>query len=73
MKPNKKQIHRIELIVQLDNEDVGEWVDEIYHFNDKVMFQANPSTIIASDTHPLDIESPENKWIRDILDARNKT
>ena len=52
MKPDRKQVHRIELIVQLDNEDVGEWVDEIYAFNNKVMFQESPSTIISSDTHP---------------------
>ncbi len=67
MKVDKKQVHRIELIVELDDEDVGEWVDEIYEFNNKVMFQNSPSRIISSDTHPLDIEQPENKWIRDIL------
>ena len=72
MKPDRKQVHRIELIVQLDNEDVGEWVDEIYAFNNKVMFQESPSTIISSDTHPLDIEAPENKWIKDILSEYNK-
>ena len=64
---NTKQVHRIELIIELDNEDVGEWVDDIYDYNDKVMFQNNPSRIISSDTTPLDIDSIENKWIKDIL------
>ena len=62
-----KQVHRIELIVELDNEDVGEWVDDIYDYNDKVMFKNLPSRIISSDTYPLDIDSIENKWIKDIL------
>jgi|TARA_B100001094_G_scaffold114820_1_gene110810 hypothetical protein len=62
-----KQVHRIELIVELDNEDVGEWVDDIYDYNDKVMFKNSPSRIISSDTCPLDIDSIENKWIKDIL------
>jgi len=72
MKADKRQVHRIELVVLLENEDVGEWVDEIYEFNNKVMFQNSPSTIIASDTTPLDIESIENKWIKDILNASSK-
>ena len=62
-----KQVHRIELIVELDNEDVGEWVDDIYDYNDKVMFKNSPSRIISSDTSPLDIDSIESKWIKDIL------
>ena len=56
---NTKQVHRIELIIELDNEDVGEWVDDIYDYNDKVMFQNSPSRIISSDTTPLDIDSIE--------------
>ena len=70
---NTKQVHRIELIIELDNEDVGEWVDDIYDYNDKVMFQNSPSRIISSDTTPLDIDSIENKWIKDILrESQNK-
>ena len=52
MKPDRKQVHRIELIVQLDNEDVGEWVDEIYAFNNKLLFQESPSIIWATETNP---------------------
>ena len=47
MKPDKKQVHRIELVVQLDNEDVGEWVDEIYAFNNKVMFQKSRQRLVG--------------------------
>jgi len=58
---NRKQIHRIELVVELDNECVGDVVDKFYKEN---------YTIIASDTTPLDIEEVENKWIKDILKER---
>jgi|TARA_R100000742_G_C4221812_1_gene45392 hypothetical protein len=68
---NTKQVHRVELIVQLDNTDVGEWVDEIYELTNNVVVDvtSNPIRVIASDTHPLDIDSLENKWIKDILDS----
>jgi len=68
---DKTQIHRVELVVQLDDRDVGEWVDEIYELTNNVVVDvtSNPIKIISSDTTPLDIESPENKWIKDILDA----
>jgi len=64
-----KQIHRVELVVQLDDTDVGEWVDGIYEMtnNEVVDVTSNPIRVLSSDTTPLDIESPENKWIRDIL------
>jgi|TARA_R100000742_G_C4250452_1_gene68827 hypothetical protein len=68
---DKTQIHRVELVVQLDDRDVGEWVDEIYELTNNVVVDvtSNPIKVISSDTTPLDIESPENKWIKDILDA----
>ena len=67
---DKKQIHRVELVVELDDTDVGEWVDEIYRMNNEVVINvtSNPIRIISSDTTPLDIEQVENKWIRDILE-----
>ena len=69
MKADKKQIHRVELVVQLDDTDVGEWVDGIYEMTNNVVVDvtSNPIRVLSSDTTPLDIESPENKWIRDIL------
>ena len=68
---DKTQIHRVELVVQLDDRDVGEWVDEIYELTNNIVVDvtSNPIKVISSDTTPLDIESPENKWIKDILDA----
>jgi len=68
---DKTQIHRVELVVQLDDRDVGDWVDEIYELTNNVVVDitSNPIKVISSDTTPLDIESPENKWIKDILDA----
>jgi len=68
---DKTQIHRVELIVQLDDRDVGDWVDEIYELTNNVVVDvtSNPIKVISSDTTPLDIESPENKWIKDILDV----
>jgi hypothetical protein len=71
MKADKKQIHRVELVVQLDDTDVGEWVDGIYEMTNNVVVDvtSNPIRVIASDTYPLDIEQPENKWIKDILDV----
>ena len=69
MADNKKQVHRVELVVQLDATDVGDWVDGIYEMTDEVVFDvtSNPIRILASDTTPLDIEQVENKWIKDIL------
>jgi hypothetical protein len=68
---DKTQIHRVELVVQLDDRDVGDWVDEIYELTNNVVVDvtSNPIKVISSDTTPLDIESPENKWIKDILDV----
>ena len=71
---DRKQIHRVELVVELDDTDVGEWVDEIYRMNNEVVIDvtSNPIRIISSDTTPLDIEQVENKWIRDIVESDKK-
>lgn len=71
---DRKQIHRVELVVELDDTDVGEWVDEIYRMNNEVVIDvtSNPIRIISSDTTPLDIEQVENKWIRDIVESDEK-
>ena len=71
---HRKQIHRVELVVELDDTDVGEWVDEIYRMNNEVVIDvtSNPIRIISSDTTPLDIEQVENKWIRDIVESDEK-
>ncbi len=66
MATDKTQIHRVELIVQLDDTDVGDWVDSVYEAHNKLLSQP---IILGSDTTPLDIEQPENKWIKDILDV----
>jgi len=61
---DRTQIHRVELVVKLDNTDVGDWVDGIYEEHNKLLSEP---VILASDTTPLDIDSLENKWIKDIL------
>ena len=61
---DRTQIHRVELVVKLDNTDVGDWVDGIYGEHNKLLSEP---VILASDTTPLDIDSLENKWIKDIL------
>ena len=66
---DKKQVHRVELVVQLDDTDVGDWVDGIYDMANSDIDDVvkNPVRVLASDTTPLDIEQVENKWIKDIL------
>jgi hypothetical protein len=59
---DKKQVHKIELVAQLDNQQVGQWVDNILDLASKTGVQ-----MVSSDTTPLDVESPENKWIKDII------
>jgi len=67
---DKKQIHRVELIVQLDDAKVGELVDQIYD----ITLYTKGVRIVSSDTTPLDIEQVENAWIKDIIniDKLNK-
>lgn len=60
-----KQIYKVELIIELDEVTVRDWVDEIYEH----CHSFGDNKIISSDTTPLDIESDENKWIKDILGA----
>ena len=61
---DRTQIHRIELVVKLDNTDVVNWIDGIYeHYN---RLPSEP-VVLASDATPLDIEQGENKWIKNIL------
>jgi len=69
MKADKKQVHRVELVVELDDTDVGDWVDNLYAMNKTVVTDvtSNPIRILSSDTTPLDIEQLENKWIKDII------
>ena len=67
---DKKQIHRVELVVQLDDAKVGELVDQIYD----ITLYTKGLRIVSSDTTPLDIEQVENAWIKDIIniDKLNK-
>jgi len=67
---DKKQIHRVELVVQLDDAKVGELVDQIYD----ITLYTKGVRIVSSDTTPLDIEQVENAWIKDIIniDKLNK-
>ena len=59
---DRTQIHRVELVVKLDNQQAGQWVDTIFDLASKTGVQ-----MVSSDTHSLDIEQVENKWIKDIL------
>ena len=67
---DKKQIHRVELVVELDDAKVGELVDQIYD----ITLYTKGLRIVSSDTTPLDIEQVENAWIKDIIniDKLNK-
>ena len=66
---DKKQVHRVELVVQLDDTDVGDWVDGIYDMANSDIDDVvkNPVRVLAYDTTPLDIEQVENKWLKDII------
>ncbi len=58
-----KQIYKVELIIELDEVTVSDWVDEIYEH----CHSFGDNKIISSDTTPLDIESDENKWIKGLV------
>ena len=62
MAVDKTQVHRIELVVKLDDQQAGLWVDNIFDLASKTGVQ-----MVSSDIYPLDIEQVENKWIKDIL------
>ena len=53
MAVDKTQIYKVELVVKLDDTDVGDWVDGIYAQHNKLLSEP---VIIASDTTPLNIE-----------------
>ena len=62
MAVDKTQVHRVELVVKLDDQQAGLWVDSIFDLASKTGVR-----MVSSDIHPLDIEEVENKWIKDIL------
>ena len=62
MAVDKTQVHRIELVVKLDDQQAGLWVDNIFDLASKTGVR-----MVSSDIYPLDIEEVENKWIKDIL------
>ena len=61
---DKTQVHRVELVVKLDNTDVVNWIDKLVDAHNKTLKE---SIIISTDATPLDIEDGNNKWIKDIL------
>lgn len=64
MAVDKTQIHKVELVVKLDDTDVCNWIDELRDVNNKTL---GGSIILSSDATPLDIEDWRNKWIKDLL------
>ena len=61
---DKTQIHKVELVVKLDDTDVCDWIDKLRDINNKTL---GSSIILSSDATPLDIEDGNNKWIKDLL------
>jgi len=61
---DKTQVHKVELVVKLDDTDVANWIDKLVDAHNKTLKE---SIIISTDTTPLDIEDGNNKWIKDIL------
>ena len=61
---DKTQVHKVELVVKLDDTDVVNWIDKLVDAHNKTLKE---SIIISTDTTPLDIEDGSNKWIKDIL------
>ena len=61
---DKTQVHRVELVVKLDDTDVVNWIDKLVDAHNKTLKE---SIIISTDATPLDIEDGNNKWIKDIL------
>jgi len=61
---DKTQVHRVELVVKLDNTDVVNWIDKLVDAHNKTLKE---SIILSTDATPLDIEDGNNKWIKDIL------
>ena len=61
---DKTQVHRVELVVKLDDTDVVNWIDKLVDAHNKTLKE---SIIISTDATPLDMEDGNNKWIKDIL------
>jgi len=61
---DKTQVHKVELVVKLDDTDVVNWIDKLVDAHNKTLKE---SIIISTDATPLDIEDGNNKWIKDIL------
>ena len=61
---DKTQVHKVELVVKLDDTDVVNWIDKLVDAHNKTLKE---SIIISTDATPLDIEDRNNKWIKDLL------
>ena len=61
---DKTQVHKVELVVKLDDTDVVNWIDKLVDAHNKTLKE---SIILSTDATPLDIEDGNNKWIMDIL------
>ena len=61
---DKTQIHKVELVVKLDDTDVVNWIDKLVDAHNKTLKE---SIILSTDATPLDIEDRNNKWIKDLL------
>ena len=61
---DKTQVHKVELVVKLDDTDVVNWIDKLVDAHNKTLKE---SIILSTDATPLDIEDGNNKWIKDIL------
>ena len=61
---DKTQVHKVELVVKLDDTDVVNWIDKLVDAHNKTLKE---SIILSTDTTPLDIEDRNNKWIKDLL------
>ena len=61
---DKTQVHKVELVVKLDDTDVVNWIDKLVDAHNKTLKE---SIILSTDATPLDIEDKNNKWIKDLL------
>ena len=61
---DKTQVHKVELVVKLDDTDVVNWIDKLVDAHNKTLKE---SIILSTDATPLDIEDRNNKWIKDLL------
>jgi len=61
---DKTQVHKVELVVKLDDTDVVNCIDKLVDAHNKTLKE---SIILSTDATPLDIEDRNNKWIKDLL------